>query len=85
MHDLHEANKIIKLVLKKAKENNLRKVTKIDLELGVMIEHGQTIKPENLRFNLELLGKNTPAEGAKIIIKETRGDHWELKEIEGKK
>lgn len=83
MHDLHEADKIIKLVLAKAKENNLAKVTRIDLSLGTIVEHGQTIKPENLRFNLEMLSKDTLAEGAIISIKETRGNYWELEQIEG--
>lgn len=83
MHDLHEANKIIKLVLEKAKENNFKKVGKIVLELGQIIEHGQTITPENLRFNLEMLSKETIAKDADIVISDSKNDYWKLVEIEG--
>lgn len=83
MHDLHEANKILKLVLEKAEENSFRKVSKIVIELGQIIEHGQTITSENLRFNLELLSKETIAKDAVIVIGDSKNDYWKLVEIEG--
>lgn len=83
MHDLHEANKIMKLVLEKAHENKLKKVKKVVIELGQVIEHGQTIKPENLKFNLGLLAENTIIDGAEIVVNESCDDYWKLVEIEG--
>lgn len=83
MHDLHAADQILKLTLDKANENKLLKVTKIVIELGTMIEHGQDINPDNLVFNIKLLAKHTPARGAKIVVKKVKGDSWKLVEIEG--
>ena len=83
MHDLHEADKILRLVLEKANDNKLLKVTKIVIELGTMIEHGQDIDPDNLAFNLKLLTKNTPAREAEVVVKKVQGDSWKLVEIEG--
>jgi Zn finger protein HypA/HybF involved in hydrogenase expression len=83
MHDLHAADKILKLVLDKANENKLLQVKKIVIELGSIIEHGQEINPENLVFNLKLLAEHTPAKGAEIEIKKVDGNIWKLVEIEG--
>lgn len=83
MHDLHEANKILKLVLEKAKDGKLKKVNKIVIELGQIIEHKQTITSENLRFNLEMLSKETIAKDAVIVIDDSKNDCWKLVEIEG--
>ncbi len=83
MHDLHLADKIHKLVLEKAKENNCQKVSEIVVELGFIKEHGEDILPENLKYNLELLNKKTIAENAKIQIKKVDGkeNYWSLREI----
>ncbi|MFA6215643.1 MAG: hydrogenase/urease maturation nickel metallochaperone HypA [Patescibacteria group bacterium] len=83
MHDLHAADQILKLVLENANKNELSKVTKIIIELGSMVEHGEEINASNLAFNLKLLAKNTPAEGAKIEIKKVKSQSWKLVEIEG--
>lgn len=83
MHDLHAADKILKIVLDQANENKLFKVTKIVIELGSVVEHSEEINSENLEFNLKLLSKNTPAKNAEIIIKKTKGKSWKLVEIEG--
>jgi Zn finger protein HypA/HybF involved in hydrogenase expression len=83
MHDLHEANKILKVILDYAQQNKLRKVTKAVIELGSVIEHGDEISPENLEFNILMLARKTVAEGLKIEIKKTRGGSWVLKEIVG--
>ena len=84
MHDLHAADQILKLVLDQANANKLLKVEKIVIELGSVVEHGQDINADNLKFNLKLLAKNTPAKEAKIIIKKVKGSFWRLKELEGK-
>jgi len=83
MHDLHAADIILKVVLEKAEESKLLKVKKIVIELGSVVEHGEEINAENLIFNLKLLAKNTPAKGAEVVVKKTKGDSWKLVEIEG--
>lgn len=81
MHDLHEANRIVKLVLEQASKNKLARVKKIVIELGDVVEHGQVINPNNLIFNIKLLTQNTLAHGAQIVIKRSKGKFWKLKEI----
>lgn len=83
MHDLHAADQILKLALDKANEHNLLRIKKIEIELGSIVEHGEEINPDNLRFNLRLLAKNTPADKAEIVIKTVKGFNWRLVEIEG--
>jgi Zn finger protein HypA/HybF involved in hydrogenase expression len=83
MHDLHEANKILKLILEKAKEAKLKKVNKIVIGLGQIVEHGQTITAENLKFNLNLISEGSIAQGAEVVVNNSKNDHWKLVEIEG--
>lgn len=83
MHDLHEADKILKIILNYAEKNKLHKVLSAVIELGSIIEHGDEISPENLVFNLQMLSKNTIAEGMNVEIVKFKGDSWILKEIEG--
>jgi len=83
MHDLHEANRIIKLVLEKAADNNLKLVKEIDIRLGKIEEHGEIINPSNLEFNMKNLAKGTIVEGALINIEVIKGDSWELVSIDG--
>ncbi len=83
MHDLHEANRIIKLVLEKAVENRLKIVKEIDIRLGQIEEHGEIINPENLEFNIKNLAKGTIAETALVNITVIEGDDWELVSIDG--
>lgn len=85
MHDLHEADRILKLVLEHAERNKLKEVTKIVIGLGSVIEHGSEINPENLKFNINMLARGTKAENAKVVVKKIKADTWELEEIEGDK
>lgn len=85
MHDLHEADRILKLVLDHAERNKLKSVTKIVIGLGSVVEHGLAINPENLKFNIGVLARGTKAEGAEIVVKKIKADSWELEEIEGEK
>lgn len=89
MHDLLAAKEIIDTALKTAKEKNLKKITKIVIELGNkeyshgVHEHLETVNPENLEFNLKLVVKNTIAENAEFIIKKTDIEDILVKEIQG--
>lgn len=77
MHDFHLANQIIKIAQEHAQKNGLAKINKIVLELGEIVEHGQSISPENLKYNINLL---LPC---KVKIKKIKGDEWRLVSIEG--
>lgn len=83
MHDLHLADQILKIALEYAQKNALKKINSIKIELGDIVEHGERILPENLRFNFKMLAKNTPAQEAELIIKPIQGEIWRLIEIEG--
>lgn len=85
MHDLHEADRILKLVLEHAERNKLKSVTKIKIGLGSVIEHGSEIDPENLKFNIRLLAKDSLARNAEIVVEKIDKPTWELEEIEGEK
>lgn len=89
MHDLLAAKEIIDEAVENAKKNNLKKISKISIELGnKKFSHGdhfhiETIDPKNLEFNLKLIAKNTIAKNAKFIIKKSNIEDIIVKEIEG--
>ena len=65
MHELSIASEIIETILKSAQEHNAKKIEEITLDIGKLL----LLNPEQLKFGLELLSKDTPAEGMKIEIK----------------
>ncbi len=84
MHDFHAADKILKIALENAKENGLKKIDKMVVELGHVIEHGEEILAENLKFNVRMLAKGGLAEGVEIVVLKKEGMRgYRLKEIEG--
>lgn len=83
MHDLHLAQKIMQVIEQHAKKNGLKKVTKAKVGIGKIIEHGERIFPENLKFNLQLLAAGTVAEGAKFHVYQIDGKTFNVREIEG--
>ena len=84
MHDFYLAKEILDRVLKQAKKNNLKTVSRVVLSLGKFIEHNEKILPKNLRQNFHLLAKNTLAKKAKLIIKKLKQFNvWRLEGIEG--
>ena len=84
MHDWHLANEVLKTVLEYASKNGLKNISKIKLELGSILEHGEEVLPENLIHNFKLLAEKTIAENAEIEIEKIKGDTWKLVYIEGK-
>jgi len=83
MHDWYLANEILKTVLEYAEKNGFKKVSKVEIELGSILEHGEEILPENLIFNFKNLSKKTLAESAELEIKQIMGDEWKLISING--
>jgi Zn finger protein HypA/HybF involved in hydrogenase expression len=82
MHDWHLANEILKTVLDYADKNGLKNVSRVELELGSIVEHGEVIKSENLIHNFKLLAEETIARNAELKIKKIKGDEWKLVSIE---
>jgi Zn finger protein HypA/HybF involved in hydrogenase expression len=78
MHDFHLADQIAKIAKDHAAKNNLSQITKIVIELGDVIEHGESILPENLEYNIKLL---LPVD--KVEITSIPGNSWKLVSIEG--
>ena len=84
MHDIHAANQMLKTALEYAQKNKLNKISSIKIELGKIIEHDELITPENLKYNIKLISKNTIAEGCEIIVNQKDNNELKLVEIEGK-
>lgn len=83
MHDIHAAQQMLKIALEYAKKNNLKKISSMTIELGKIVEHNELITPENLKYNIGLIAKNTPAENCEIIINKIDGNSLKLVEIDG--
>jgi len=83
MHDFHLADVIYKTIIDHASKNNLKEVTRAVIELGSIVEHGEEILPENLKFNIKMLAESGPAAGLDVVVNKTVGEDWILREIEG--
>ncbi|PJE57650.1 MAG: hypothetical protein COU82_00635, partial [Candidatus Portnoybacteria bacterium CG10_big_fil_rev_8_21_14_0_10_38_18] len=69
-------------VLEYAKKNGFKKVSRVEIELGSLVDHDEEILAENLIFNFKNLSKNTLAETAELEIKKIKGENWKLVSIE---
>ena len=78
MHDFHLAREILKTILEYAHKNGLKNISKIEIELGSILEHGELIEPENLIHNFKLLSEKTITKNAELKIKKIAGDNWKL-------
>jgi hydrogenase nickel incorporation protein HypA/HybF len=65
MHDLSVSQAITRTILNQAEKKRARKILSLNLELGELT----FLNPDQIRFWLKELFKDTPAEGAKIHIK----------------
>ena len=83
MHDFYLAQEILKTVLEYANKNGFKNVSKVKIELGSLVEHGEEILPENLIYNFKLLAEKTIAKDAELEIKKIKGENWKLLDIEG--
>jgi Zn finger protein HypA/HybF involved in hydrogenase expression len=83
MHDIHAAQQILNTALDYAQKNNLKKISSMIIELGKIVEHNELITPKNLRYNIELVSKNTIAENCEIIIDSKNNNELKLVEING--
>lgn len=84
MHDLHEANRIAQIIIEHLDKHGLKRLDKVEIKLGSIIEHQEEINPENLDFNLRMILKDFISPKTKINIKKVKGNLWKLVSIEGK-
>ena len=82
MHDLFEAQKILKKVIEKAQEAGAKKINSASIGIGSIIEHGEELLPETIKFNLEKLSEGTIAQGARFDVRKIEGDIWKLDEMD---
>lgn len=66
MHELGVANEILDVALAEASRHAAKKVTSILLRVGVL----RAIEPEHLSFLFSHLAHGTPADGARLEIRE---------------
>lgn len=87
MHDILAAKDIFDLILRYAHRNKFKIVNKVEIELGLVAgeDHVEDILPANLKANLKMLAKGSPAEKAEFHIIKTSGQGYRLMSIEGDK
>ena len=83
MHDIHAANQMLKTALEYAKKNNCKKINSMTIELGKVVEHDELILPDNLKYNIEMISKNTIAGDCEIIVNSKDNNELKLVEIDG--
>ncbi|MFA6096964.1 MAG: hydrogenase/urease maturation nickel metallochaperone HypA [Candidatus Paceibacterota bacterium] len=83
MHDIHAANQILKTALEYANKNKFKRISSMTIELGKIVEHNELITPDNLKYNIGLISKNTPAENCEIIVNQSDSNELKLVEIDG--
>ena len=83
MHDFITSKEILDQVLRAAKRNHFKKVVRVEIGLGKMEAHGETIAPSNIKFNFKMLAKGTVAESAKIVISRISGEIYKITAVEG--
>jgi hydrogenase nickel incorporation protein HypA/HybF len=69
MHEMSLAINIVELVSEKAQAAGTGKITAIELEVGRL----SGLMAESLVFCFEAAARNTPAEGAELLIRELDG------------
>lgn len=69
MHEFATAQNIVRVTSRAALMNKARKISEIRLELGEFT----FVNPDQLKFVFEIAAKDSPAEGAELIITKTPG------------
>ncbi len=69
MHEFSAACSIVEAANQAALENNVSKVTAVNVEIGEFT----FLVPEQLIFNFEIASKNTLLEGAELMITKVKG------------
>jgi Zn finger protein HypA/HybF involved in hydrogenase expression len=90
MHDFLLAKEIVDEVLKIVEEKKLTKISKVEVEIGLIAmahdgheEHTEDISIENLQFGISAIAKDTILKETVFEIKKVQGEHWRLTSIDG--
>ena len=78
MHEYSLVNSVIKSIISKTKDLNIKKIISIKIKLGKL----KMVSKEEFNEVFSLLSSNTICEGAKLDIEETDGDILEIENIE---
>jgi Zn finger protein HypA/HybF involved in hydrogenase expression len=78
MHEYHLAKIVLDSVLKNINPQEIKRVTRIFLEVGV----SKMVTPTSLQEAFSLVARSSPAAGAILEIKDTMGDSLVVKSIE---
>lgn len=81
MHDILLAKEIVAETVKQAQKRNLKKIQKVGLILGSLIEHGEEINETNLKDNFDFLSKGTLIDGAALLIKRRKISGYRIEYI----
>lgn len=79
MHEWHITEELLEQVCTQAKENQIDKITKIQVELG----EDSHVTEDSLRFCFQLLSEKTIAKEAVLEIKSSAGGFLSLISLEG--
>ena len=69
MHELSAALSIVETALQAAREHNVKRVTRVNVEVGEFT----FLVPEQLKFNFEIASQKTILEGAELNITMVKG------------
>lgn len=64
MHEISLIESIIEIIIAEMPKHNVTKIESITLRIGEM----RQLIPETLHFGFDVLSKDTPLEGAKLIV-----------------
>ena len=78
MHEIHAVKNIISLINQKAKENNLTKISKVNIVLGKL----SGITKDDFSYWFNELSKNTIAHVVKLEFKESLDPNVFIESIE---
>ncbi len=79
MHELSITEELLKMIHRRAEEEGMQKISKINLKIGKY----SGVLADALLFAFDVLSKDTISEGAHISIEESGGSELQVLSFEG--
>jgi len=79
MHELSITEELLMIIHRRAEEEGIQKISKINLKIGKY----SGVFTDALLFAFDVLSKDTISEGARINIEETGGSELQVLSFEG--
>ncbi|MFH1387525.1 MAG: hydrogenase maturation nickel metallochaperone HypA [bacterium] len=79
MHELHLIKDLLNDLLKRAEEEQIKKISRVMIKMGEFTE----INPEILRYSLAQHAQGTIAEGAELVIEPSQTRELRLVSFDG--